>query len=344
MKDSISKIMDYQYIDIYDYDMLIALKDTLTLEEKESLIENLEEKEEIQKCVEMYMTSESVKKQDLKEDAQIVVISNQEDLDKVIRLKDLKTGERLELNDDEVIITDKLAQLINAKAGDEINLVDSDNNEYKIKIGGITEHYISHYVYMTDKLYFKIFGENNSSNVLLTQYAKEISDEEESVLSKEILGNPKIASVTMTSYLMETMNDTLNAMNLVVYVLIISAGLLAFIVLYNLANINISERIRELATIKVLGFYDKEVYDYVTREIVLLTIIGIIVGLGFGILLNSFILGTCEIGILRFKRVIEIQSFVYSSLITIVFTAIVNFITFFSLRKINMIESLKSIE
>ena len=158
------------------------------------------------------------------------------------------------------------------------------------------------------------------------------------------MDNSKVGSITLTSYLMEIMDDTLSAMNFVVYVLIISAGLLAFIVLYNLANINISERIRELATIKVLGFYDKEVYDYVTREIVLLTIIGIAVGLVFGFFLNSFILGTCEIGILRFKRIISIPSYIYSSFITIAFTVIVNFITYFSLKKVDMIESLKSVE
>lgn len=344
LKDSISKIMDYQYIDIYDYDMLIALKDTLTQDEKNSLITNLEEKEEIDKCVEMYMTSEKVKNEELEENAQIVVTSNPDELDNVIKLKDLKTGKKLELNDNEIIITDKLAQLINAKVGDEIYLVDSENNEYKLKIGGITEHYISHYIYMTDKLYSKIFGEEVSNNVLLTQYTKEISEQEENDLSKEILENSKVASVTVTSYLTQTMNDTLSAMNFVVYVLIASAGLLAFIVLYNLANINISERIRELATIKVLGFYDREVYDYVTREIMLLTVIGILVGLIFGYVLNSFILGTCEIGILRFKRIISIPSYINASLITIIFTTIVNFITFFSLKKIDMIESLKSVE
>ena len=143
---------------------------------------------------------------------------------------------------------------------------------------------------------------------------------------------------------MKTMDDTLNAMNFVVYVLIVSAGLLAFIVLYNLANVNISERIRELATIKVLGFYDKEVYDYVTREIVLLTVIGILFGLVFGYFLNMFILSTCEINILRFKRIVTPLSMLISSVITIVFTMIVNFMTYFSLKKIDMIESLKSVE
>lgn len=344
LKDSISKIMDYQYIDIYNYDMLISLKDTLTSNEKQDLINDLESKDEIEKCVPIYITSETLKNGDLSEDAQIMVTSNPNEFDYVVKLKDLKTGEKLELNDDEIIITDKLAQLINAKKGDEIYLVDSENNEYRVKVGAVTEHYISHYVYMTNNLYNKIFGENANENVLFAQYSQSLDEQKENELSKTILENSKVSAVTLTSYLMETINNTLSAMNLVVYVLIISAGLLAFIVLYNLANVNISERIRELATIKVLGFYDKEVYDYVTREIMLLTIIGICLGLVFGYILNSFILGTCEIGILRFKKIITIPSYVYASLITVIFTTIVNFITFFSLKKIDMIESLKSVE
>lgn len=344
LKDSISKIMDYQYLDIYNYDMLIGLKNTLTKEEISTLKGNLESEEKIESCTEIYLTSDDIKNGDLEEEAQILVIDNQEAIDKVIRLKDLKTGEKLNLNDDEVIITDKLSQLINVKVGDEIILSDSDENEYKVKVGGITEHYISHYVYMTKTMYENLFKEEVSTNVLLTKYTEKIDENKEYELSEKILKDSKIASITLTSYLVQIMDDTLSAMNLVVYVLIVSAGVLAFIVLYNLSNINISERIRELATIKVLGFYDKEVYDYVTREIVVLTAIGIVFGLVAGYILNSFILGTCEIGILRFKRVILPQSYLYACLITIIFTFVVNFITYFSLKKVDMIESLKSVE
>lgn len=344
LKDSVSKIMDYQYVDIYDYDMLIGLKNTLTDEEITATITNLQAKEEIEKVVPIYMSSETAKHEGIEEKTQIFVVDSSKNLSDVVRLKDVKTGENLTLNDDEIIITDKLAQLLDVKKGDTITMIDSDDNEYSIKVGAITEHYISHYIYMTDNLYQKIHNEKASRNVLLTKYTNEINENEEYTLSEEILKDSKIASITLTRNLMNTMNDTLSAMNLVVYVLIISAGLLAFIVLYNLSNINISERIRELATIKVLGFYDKEVYNYVTREIILLTIIGIFFGLIFGYFLNSFILGTCEIEILRFKRIILPQSYVYATVITIVFTYIVNFMTYFSLKKINMIESLKSVE
>jgi len=338
-------ITTFPMIDIiYKYDMLIGLKNTLTNDEINDLVNNLEEKSEIETLTRVYMSSEAVKKENLEEDAQILVVNNMEELDKVIKLKDVKSGEPLVLNDEEIILTDKLAQLINAKKGDEIILKDSDKNEYSVRVGAVTEHYISHYIYMTKNLYQKIFNEEASTNILLCKYSEKLEENFENKLSEEILNNSKISSVTLSSYLIRIMDDTLSAMNLVVYVLIVSAGLLAFIVLYNLSNVNISERIRELATIKVLGFYDKEVYDYVTREIVLLTIIGIIFGLVFGYILNSFILGTCEIGILRFKKIILPQSYLYASLITVIFTYIVNFITYFSLKKVDMIESLKSVE
>ncbi len=344
LKDSISKIMDYQYIDIYNFDMLIGLKNSLTCSEISSLENELRNRDEINDTVSAYLSSSEVKYKENREDAQILVVENSEILDDVIQLKDLKSGKKLTLNDDEVIITDKLAQLLDVKKGDEIKLLDSDNNEYTVKIGEIAEHYISHYIYITNNLYKKLYNKEVQPNIIYAKYQKNLDENKEETLSKELLLNSKINSITLTSYLMKTMDDTLNAMNFVVYVLIVSAGLLAFIVLYNLANVNISERIRELATIKVLGFYDKEVYDYVTREIVLLTVIGILFGLVFGYFLNMFILSTCEINILRFKRIVTPLSMLISSVITIAFTIIVNYMTYFSLKKIDMIESLKSVE
>lgn len=344
LKDSISKIMDYQYIGIYDFDMMIGLKGTLNEDEIKSLQDDLTKENDIKQVVPIYMSSVKSSNETEEYDIQVVVPNDNEELKDVIRLKELNTGEILDLNDNEVILTDKIAQLLDLNIGDKFVVTDLDKNEYTLKVGGIVEHYIQHYMYMSKELYKKVFNEDVLSNVLYTKYENKISEDEEYELSRKILENSKTSSVTLTSNLMKTMNDTLSALNTVVYILIISAGLLAFVVLYNLSNINISERIRELATIKVLGFFDKEVYDYVTREIVLLTIIGIALGMVFGFFLNSFILGTCEIGILRFRKVILPQSYVYAVLITIVFTIIINFVTFFSLKKIDMIESLKSVE
>ena len=171
-----------------------------------------------------------------------------------------------------------------------------------------------------------------------------LNDEEQDKLAKEIMNMSEVSGIVNMTSTMKSIDDMMNLLNYVVIVLIVSAGLLAFVVLYNLANVNISERIRELATIKVLGFYDKEVYDYITRETILLTGIGIIIGLLFGNVLSNFILTTCEVDMLRFPRYIKPISMVLSSGITIVFSVIVNFITYFALKKVDMIESLKSIE
>ena len=261
----------------------------------------------------------------------------------MIKLRDVKTKEKFELSEEGIIITDKLAELINAKVGDVIKVTTSDDIEKEIKIVGITENYISHYVYMSKELYQQIYGDEYHTNVLLIQ-DNDLTEEQEEKFMQEAVARNEVSTVTLTKTTMKTLDDTLNSLNYVVAILIISAGLLAFVVLYNLSNINISERIRELATIKVLGFYDREVYDYVTRETILLTLIGIVLGLIAGYFLNYFIIGTCEINMLRFNKTIEPLSYLYSVLITIGFTLIVNLVTYFTLKKIDMIESLKSVE
>jgi putative ABC transport system permease protein len=196
---------------------------------------------------------------------------------------------------------------------------------------------------MSKATYENLYGEDYKTNVVFTQN-KELSEEKIKELTSEIISQNEISAVSDIDTTMKTFDDMMASLNYVVIILIVSAGLLAFVVLYNLANVNISERIRELATIKVLGFYDKEVYEYVTRETVILTIIGIALGLIGGYFLNYFIIGTCEINMLKFAKVINPISYVYAVLITVAFTLIVNFVTYFALKKIDMIESLKSVE
>mgnify|MGYP003247088154 FL=1 len=196
---------------------------------------------------------------------------------------------------------------------------------------------------MSKDMYESLDGENFESNVILTK-DYDVDSEAEDTFIKDLMNEPEVASVTRISTAMNMMNDTMKSLNYVVVILIVSAGLLAFVVLYNLSNVNISERIRELATIKVLGFYDKEVYLYITRETIILTAIGIVLGLVAGYFLDFFILETCEIDMLRFKKFVAPLSFLFATLITILFTVIVNIVTYFALKKINMIESLKSVE
>ena len=343
LKDSIASILPNQYEDIFHYDMLVSLKTALTEEQRNTYIENLKQKENIQEVVETYMESGTAGKGDNSETVQIVVPSDNQEIDKVIKLRDVKTKEPFTLSEEGIIITDKLAELINANVGDTITVTTADDIEKEIKVVGITENYISHYVYMSKALYQQVFGETYSTNVLLVQ-DNNLNEEQEETVMQEMVAQNEVQTVTLTTTTMKTLDDTMSSLNYVVIVLIVSAGLLAFVVLYNLSNINIGERIRELATIKVLGFYDREVYDYVTRETIILTIIGILLGLVVGYFLNFYILGTCEINILRFAKVIHPISYLYAIAITLVFSIIVNIVTYFALKKIDMIGSLKSVE
>ena len=343
IKDSISAILPNQYEDIFNYDMLVSLKTSLTAEQRNNYIEEVKQKEDIQEVVETYMESGTAGKDNNSETVQIVIPNDNQEIDKMIKLRDVKTEEPFTLSEDGIIITDKLAELVDAKVGDTITVTTSDDVEKEMKVVGITENYVSHYVYMSKELYQQVFGEEYSTNVLLIQ-DNNLSEEQQETVMQEMVAKNEVSTVTLTTNTMKTLDDTMNSLNYVVVVLIVSAGLLAFVVLYNLSNINISERIRELATIKVLGFYDREVYDYVTRETIILTIIGIILGLVTGYFLNFYILGTCEINILRFEKVIHPISYVYAVAITLVFSIIVNIVTYFALKKIDMIGSLKSVE
>lgn len=341
IKDAISAIIPSQYQKIYHYDMQISLKNSAENESVQEFIQELEKKEEVSKVVETYMTSGTLVNGEKEEDIQIIVPKD-EKIENVIQLIDTNKKEKIQLEEGKIAITDKVAQLLNVKQGDKITLKDNDNNQKEFEISNIVENYIYHYVYMPKGLYEETYGEYKT-NVLYVQNSVK-DEEQEKEMAKELLKDENVNAVALNSNMESLMKDMMNSLNYVVVILIISAGLLAFVVLYNLSNVNISERIRELATIKVLGFYDKEVYDYVTRETVLLTVIGIILGLFGGYLLNMFIIKTCEINVIRFGKEIMPISYLYAIIITVVFTLIVNVVTYFSLKKIDMIESLKSIE
>lgn len=343
LKDSISAIMPSQYGRVFNYDMQINLKDGLTDDQIKSYMEKLAKRDDVVKVAETYLTSTTVENGSLDEDAQIIVPKENEGLKDLITIYDKKTKLPINLNNDEICLTDKAAQLLNVSVGDTVKLKDSDGNVVEAKIGNIVENYINHYVYMSKELYQKIYKTDYKTNVILLK-GNNLSVEQVENMSKEFMEENEVSSVSAMSTLTEMINNMLKSLNFVVIVLIVTAGMLAFVVLYNLSNINISERIRELATIKVLGFYDKEVYNYISRETVILTIIGILLGLVGGYFLNYFIITTCEINMLRFVKVIHPISYIYSICITVGFTLIVNVVTYFALKKIDMIESLKSVE
>ena len=289
IRDSIRCIMPNQFEKVFEYDMQISLKNELIEEQKQQYFASLQEDTEIQKMIETHMISNTVSYQGKEEKVQIMIPKEQSELSGILNIIDIKTGQIVELKENEICLTDKVAELLGVKQGDSIILKDSDEKEIPIKISNIVENYVSHYIYMSKTTYEKLYAQKYSTNVLFIKN-NNLSDEQEENLATKIINQSEVASVSRISTVMSMMDDTMQSLNYVVIILIVSAGLLAFVVLYNLSNVNISERIRELATIKVLGFYDKEVYSYVTRETIILTIIGIILGLIGGYFLNYFII------------------------------------------------------
>ena len=340
IKDSIKTIVPNQYEKVFSYNMQVSVKDDISEETEQKLVADLRENSQIQKAIETDMTSVTAVNGDNEEDVQVII--PKDNFDGVVNLYDVKSKKTVELQENGICLTDKCAQLLGVKAGDTIKLKD-DNKEIDAKISNIVENYVSHYIYMSKATYENLFGEKYNTNVIFLKNV-DLTEAEEDELITNLMSKEGVSSATRISSMMGMIDDTLKSLNYVVIILIVSAGLLAFVVLYNLANVNISERIRELATIKVLGFYDKEVYDYVTRETIILTIIGIVLGLFGGYFLNYYLIGTCEINTLRFCKIIEPISYVYAVIITVVFTMIVNIVTYFALKKIDMIESLKSVE
>ena len=342
IRDSISKMIPAQYGGIFKYNLQISLNDNITTKQLQKEVEKIGEMDAIEEVMKANIQSIKITSVENNQNIQLIIPENIEELSKFISLQSrVKKIEKYVLDNEGIILTEKLAKLLNLKVGDTIKIKNSDNVEVETKISHITENYLMHYMYMSPDLYQKLYNKEFKENTLLVNIK---GDTQEGELGSKILENENVTGVLFTSSTENVFSEVMNNMNYVVWILIISAGLLAFVVLYNLANTNISERIRELATIKVLGFYDKEVYDYVSKESNILTVIGIVLGLFAGYFLAMFIIKTCELDILMFHKEINAISFVYSIIITVLFTTIVNIATYFALKKIDMIESLKSIE
>ena len=345
LRDAISSMIPSQYGKIDLYNISVTLKDEYKNEELENIDNILKNYEYTEDVLNANVQSVTIDKNDNTQSIQLIVPQNVENLSNFIVLESrTDNDEKYVLDDTGVIITEKLSKLLDIKVGDEIKILNSDDKECNVKVNAITENYIYHYIYMTPNLYNQLYDTRIGYNVVYVN-TTDMEESEEDELGEQILSNSDyISGVTFMSNTENIFAEVMNNMDLVVWILIISAGLLAFVVLYNLLNANITERIRELATIKVLGFYDKEVYDYISRETIILTVIGMLFGIGGGYFLTLYIIKTCEIDMLMFNPQITVWSYLFGVIITAVFAIIVNIITYFSLKKIDMIESLKSVE
>lgn len=332
IQDCITNMVPNQYEKIFSYDLEITFnKDSKTLDKDYEEISKLKE---FTSTLKVNKEAIDILNKDTNQTVQLIVPFN--DYNDFIKIQDRKTKKQYSLKD-KIYVSEKLYKLLNLKENDTLK-IKLDNKEYTTKVGGSTENYIMHYIYMSKDVY-----NSNLYNTMLVK-VNNLTNDARKELSKKLKEYDSVSKLTYNSLSRTVFDDAMENFGQVSGVLIVSAGLLAFVVLYNLSSINISERKRELASIKVLGFYDNEVYNYIGRENKILTFIGMLLGCLIGYILTMYIIKTCELDITMFSPKISIYSYIYSLGITLVFTVLVDIATYFSLKHIKMVESLKSVE
>lgn len=345
IKDSINTVVDKQFQDINKYQLSFTMEKNISDENLEALNEYLVSDDNVGDYIFVNSTTGEVTSGDKNKEVSLIVTDDNVRINDFIAFRNRKTGDNINLDNEGVIVSEKTCKMLNVSAGDEIELKNADNITKTVKIQGITENYINHYVYMSKEYYTSIFGESVDDNsgfiVVDSQENEEKSSKQVSASLTDMEG---ISGVVNNSGVKDTFGETIKSMNFVILVMIVCAGALSFTVLYNLTNLNISERIREIATIKVLGFYNNEVSMYIFRENILLTIIGVFSGLFLGVALHRFIIVTVEMDYVMFGRNVKLFSFAIAAVLTGCFSAIVNFAMYFKLKKVKMVESLKSVE
>ena len=269
-----------------------------------------------------------------------------QDLTRFAQLMDLHErlgGKPTPLTDDGIVLTEKLAKTLGAAAGDTVTLKNADGDAAQFTVSGVCEHYIGNYAYITPAVYTAAFGKAPGYNAVLSTLRDE-SQQSRDAISGKLLDMDTVVSLTFTQDAVKQVLNMLRSIDAVVVLIIVCAAMLAFVVLYNLSNINIAERVKEIATIKVLGFYDREVYSYVNRESTALSCIGTLLGLALGKMLHAFIITTVEVDSVMFGRQIAPQSFLYAVALTLAFSTAVNLVMGRKLKKISMVESMKAPE
>lgn len=343
IRDSIGSIVEKQFNQIYHYDVSLTLAKSMTTSETNSLLEDIKKEDNIKNAGSIGIYRGLYKEGKEDKNVDLYVIDNAKKADQFYTLKNRQSGEVYSIKDDGILITEKLANEQNLDVGDTFKVDNGDGKQRPLKVKGIVENYVGHNIYMSPTYYKETFKVTAKDTSIIATF-KDNDKSHENNFGSKYMQNDNVKSVTFFSGIAESFDNTISSLLMVVIVLIISAGLLAFVVLYNLTTVNISERMREIATIKVLGFYDKEVSSYVYRENIILTIIGSLFGLLLGIGLHSLIMSIAEMEDVMFGRNIEPLSFIYAFVITMGFSIIVNLVMYNKLKRIPMVESLKSVE
>lgn len=343
LKDCIFVIPELQYNSIQTYDAAVYFDAGISREDKEEIAALVRDESAVSGELMVRMQNLEVTAGDTSMEIYLTVPENLENVGDFLDFHSRTKPETYSLEKEQVILTEKAASDLGVEVGDTVTLEDDGMGVKEVTIDAICENYMGHYLYLSPDYYRELFGKEAASNGVLFKMKEGQTDQIEAVGGR-LLGDSNVLNVSYTSSIEDRLDDMLQSLNLVIVVLIISAGMLAFIVLYNLNTINITERKRELATIKVLGFYDTEVAAYVYRENVLLTLIGAVAGMALGWVLLQFVIVTVEVDDVMFGRVLDLTSYLYSFLFTLGFSMFVNWVMYFKLKKIDMVESLKSVE
>lgn len=340
LQDAISDIVTNQFQQVFRYDLLAGYSAEDKAEEQ-ALFAQLESDSNIKEWMPQYRATITAVGEKHSYEVNLTVSEDYTRLTDFVSLQERVSRKGLTPEKEGAIITEKLGTMLGLKAGDTLILRDSDNRTYALEIAGVSENYASHFVYISAEYYEEIFGKAPEYNAVIV----DLEDRDDwAATSEKLLAGGTVQMVSSDAELLAQYMNITDNLGYVVAVLIVSAGLLAFVVQYNLSNINITERTREIATLKVLGFYDSEVSAYIYRESVILTILGTGLGLLLGTALTRFVVSTAEVDSIMFGRNIYWPSFLMATLITFLFSFLVNWAMHYRLKKINMVESMKSVD
>ncbi len=342
--NSFDPLTEIQFGEVFRYDVAVVPKKPGNEKELDYLKRLAEKSGNAKKsmlCMQESITVEHNKTQ-LDSPLTLSVFSDAQNLGDMVMLRERAGHRRLTLDDNGVAVNEKYASVNKLREGDAIKIITAAGSA-EVKITGIYEQYINNYMYMTPALYQKLFSKQPSYNLLCASL-EETKGERADSFSSLMLGDKRVVAVTFMAEKITEFKNMLNSLNMVVVVMIVCAAALAFVVLYNLTNINIAERVREIATFKVLGFYNRETSSFIYRENIILTILGIAAGLGLGVLLTGFIVTTVEVDNVMFGREIYFTSYLFAAGLTMLFSLAVNAAMSFKIKAVNMVESLKSVE
>ena len=339
LHESIFAILNKQFDEISLYDATVGLDEDAAPDELAAVTDYLDNSGKVERW---HLTSQhtaEASNRGVAYDVGLYAIDDFEGFTRFMNLRHRQDDEPVTLRSDGAIITEKLSELLGVEVGDAITL-DKDGR-VDVRVDDIVEHYVQHNVYLSAACYERLLGETPARNLILLKYGDGAQSDE---VSAQLMAMDAVTSHSYIAAIRDSFTNSMEAIDYAVVIIILSAAALAFVVLYNLTNINITERTRELATLKVLGFFDKEITAYVYRENVFLTLFGIVLGLVMGRFLHAWMVLTVEVDIVMFGRTAPPYAYILAAALTVVFSVMVNIAAHFKLKKVDMVESLKTVE